>query len=371
MFESILTFSLKVYTIPSPGSSGVYLNQNLSIFFNDFMVSSSVNMQTSEGACTGTVQISKDNFSTCIGGTISSVDDRLFTVTPVYTLWDDSQYSIKVSTEVQSQSYTPILQNYISFFNTESMPYRTNLQLWYKANAITGYADGAPITTDWPDSGPNGWGAAPAFSPTFTASAIQGKPAVTFLRAGSNRFTVTAAANGFTNATSGISTFVVFNISNSADGFIQNSFDISVGTSIGPSRFNMLRSAGNQHRVEGREDDTDTLENVAAGAYTSNVFTIDTGILDYANNDIFLYNNGTLIASNTSLAWSTGYGTTSENTDSFGMTIGCGSSYGEFLDGQIAEIIVFNSVLSASARQSIECYLSRKYGIALTGVTCS
>ncbi len=40
----------------------------------------------------------------------------------------------------------------------------------------------------------------------------------------------------------------------------------------------------------------------------------------------------------------------------------------EFLKGHIAEVIVFTSVLSATDRQALECYLAKRYGIGLSFV---
>lgn len=48
-----------------------------------------------------------------------------------------------------------------------------------------------------------------------------------------------------------------------------------------------------------------------------------------------------------------------------------GRSNTDYFSGDLAELIVYSRGLSAVERQSIECYLSGKYGITLSGVTCN
>lgn len=74
--------------------------------------------------------------------------------------------------------------------------------VWLRAGDITGYADGAGITTPWPDAGNGGNDATPAGSPLYVASSINGLPGVQITNAG-RKFTSppilgTQANTGFT-----------------------------------------------------------------------------------------------------------------------------------------------------------------------------
>ena len=87
-----------------------------------------------------------------------------------------------------------------------------------------------------------------------------------------------------------------------------------------------------------------------------------TGVLDYGNSDAFLYENGTLLNSNTSFQTD---GNTSD-TDSDFVHIGAtGGGLGSFLDGFIGEIILYQRALSATERQRVERHLGRKWGITV------
>jgi hypothetical protein len=67
------------------------------------------------------------------------------------------------------------------------------------------------------------------------------------------------------------------------------------------------------------------------------------------------YNNGTLFASSTG-------GVTAPN----GLSLNGHLSSSEFSDGDLAEVIVYNSALSDSDRQKVETYLAYKYNIPIS-----
>ncbi len=53
-----------------------------------------------------------------------------------------------------------------------------------------------------------------------------------------------------------------------------------------------------------------------------------------------------------------------------GLTIGSDYTPANYLDGYIAEILVYNEAMGAADRQSVECYLEDKWGITITGHSC-
>jgi uncharacterized repeat protein (TIGR01451 family) len=217
-----------------------------------------------------------------------------------------------------------------------------------KADAITGLSSGDPVAL-WVDSSTNANDASQATAanqPTWIASdpRVGNKPTVRF--DGVNDFLNAPAVNPF--AASGISIFAVAN------------FDIQI-----PERFvyhlvgtNALRNA----LLRGR-DLGGPLENVEFrfgpsamgwlnGAVT-NQYLLHTMSVGAGPNEYAYYTNGTLIAS-TDFTFHTQY---------TNLVIGKESGFTSYLDGDIAELIVFNSVLNAADRQSVNEYLFAKYSI--------
>lgn len=114
-------------------------------------------------------------------------------------------------------------------------------------------------------------------------------------------------------------------------------------------------------QVEG--NNTDILGNRKTLACTTsigtNTFAIVTGKLDYANGDGFIYLNGSLDASSTSLFTN---GNTPD-TDGLGGTVSYGLSPAGYLKGYIGEFIIYNVALSDADRTKVEAYLNNKWGV--------
>jgi hypothetical protein len=120
--------------------------------------------------------------------------------------------------------------------------------------------------------------------------------------------------------------------------------------------------AASSWRAGGRRLDADGFNaSTSASSWDTNVNVL-TGVLDYGNSDSFLYENGTLLNSNTSFQTN---GTTSD-TNSDAVHIGAtGGGLVSFLDGVIAEMILYQRALSAAERQRVERYLGKKWGITV------
>lgn len=90
--------------IPEPGACGV-LPAEIVVRFSTSMESSSLSSITSGSACTGSIQVSPDNFVTCIPfqtATPVSDDSKVFRLTPTAALDAGKNYKIRVSTEAKS-----------------------------------------------------------------------------------------------------------------------------------------------------------------------------------------------------------------------------------------------------------------------------
>jgi hypothetical protein len=221
-----------------------------------------------------------------------------------------------------------------TFTNVGTLP-EGALALWLKANALSGFTNGQPVT-DWPDlSGlHNDALQANALNQAlFTTNALNGEPAILFN--GSNSyFTLPNFGSNFTEA----EMIIVVESSSNAPGMTFGSwkFGTSTNTNAYPS------SAG-----EIVED-----------------FGSDTGFEVIPTQNLRQYNIYDVAADGEVTAWLNGVAITVMEGNQFAMASAptIGTPENSFA-GQIAEIMVFNTVLSEDERDSVENYLNLQYQI--------
>ena len=88
---------------PSDNSSDVAIASTIAVTFNEAISTGTVTTNTSDTTCSGSFQISSDNFSSCIKmSAVPSVsnDDKTFTLTPAESLSTRTTYKIKLTTSV-------------------------------------------------------------------------------------------------------------------------------------------------------------------------------------------------------------------------------------------------------------------------------
>jgi len=88
---------------PSDNSTNVPVASKIVVTFSDAMLAYSVNTNTADTKCSGSLQLSSDNFSSCIkmsGSPVVSDNDTTFTVTPASSLSLETNYKIKITTSV-------------------------------------------------------------------------------------------------------------------------------------------------------------------------------------------------------------------------------------------------------------------------------
>jgi hypothetical protein len=94
-----------VSTTPADGASGVAVSSTVGVEFTAAMSAATLVAQTAPGACTGTVQVSADDFATCIGFTSAtpslSAGDTIATLTPATALAYGALYRVRVTTGAQ------------------------------------------------------------------------------------------------------------------------------------------------------------------------------------------------------------------------------------------------------------------------------
>jgi len=137
-------------------------------------------------------------------------------------------------------------------------------------------------------------------------------------------------------------------------------FLFTASTNVQAARSSIVLTGGNIVSG-GRRLDADSFASVGY-AHNANA-NIISGVLDYANSDAFIYENGALKNSSTSFQTDGN----SEDGDSQSVEIGStGNSASSRLDGFIGELLVFQRALTTTERQAVERALGRKWGITVT-----
>lgn len=93
-----------------------------------------VTVQANDGACSGSVQFSRDGFISCAGGAINTSDNTTFTITPAAAFFNCNSYQVRVTIEAADAGGTAIAAPYTqpNGFATASDPAWTE----YSGNPI-------------------------------------------------------------------------------------------------------------------------------------------------------------------------------------------------------------------------------------------
>lgn len=107
---------------PSNGAANVAVDTTFIITSDDPLDTTSITYNGSAGACTGSLQISKDNFTNCIGITSAVASDlnRTITVTGSADIDHGSEYKIKVTTSVDNLLGVSLASDVTNTFDTAS-----------------------------------------------------------------------------------------------------------------------------------------------------------------------------------------------------------------------------------------------------------
>ena len=244
---------------------------------------------------------------------------------------------------VGSQSVSKVYRGSNVIFGAFSSPTDiSGLQLWLDASDSSTIIENGGTVSQWNDKSGNGYNVSQGTAsnqPTYTASALNSKSVVRF--DGNDELTNGSATvvGGSTNRT----VFVVFN----STGGSATSYGVTLGDStstgqtFGVSKEIAVRVNGGYRTWTTAVDSTHAIVTI---------------VLDgTSTTDLSAWKNGSsLTASST--------GTQTINTAA-GIIIGNGTAGGNLV-GDVAEIIVYNSALSTSDRESVESYLSTKWGIS-------
>ncbi len=198
--------------------------------------------------------------------------------------------------------------------------------------------------------------------PVYLDDIVNGRPALIF---DGNHYlrTDSPAALGLTND---VEALTFFGVGWNRGGGAQNFMRISKGgdASVTAARA-MFYRATNDHRVIGGRLDEAGTQTIIGTPRLSQEWGIDGRVLDFAGGEGYLYINGVEAGRSVNfLAGADEPGHTSP-TDAHRFHLGSNTadSPGQFWDGDIAEMLLYDRALSQEERQAVGRYLSDRYGI--------
>lgn len=211
-----------------------------------------------------------------------------------------------------------------------------NLSLWLKADSL-GLTDGTPVSS-WTDSSGNNNNATQDTSdaqPIFKTNILQGKPVLRFDGV-NDKLSETLSGVSNTN-------YTVFLVAKSV--LATGSFRVALGYGSGTGGILWMGQfdSTNEITISGSQNGNDLKS--GADTLTNHVYSA-------------VLNSGTLYGYIDGV--SAGSGIISDRPSDY-LTIGSYSSNSLFWQGDIAEVIVYNSSLNDTDRQQVENYLNTKY----------
>jgi Chitobiase/beta-hexosaminidase C-terminal domain/Concanavalin A-like lectin/glucanases superfamily/Fn3 associated len=245
---------------------------------------------------------------------------------------------------------SPTIAGTIQIDSGASTVLQASPQLWLRAdNGVT--TSGGSNVTSWADiSGNNNTATgAPGTQPTWLSEAINGLPAVSFTSASTQYLSLPAGFSSFNGAT----ILAVLQPTTLSTG--QHFIDLGNGGASNDIRFEENNSSGSLYfaiyngTTNGDISSSSTLVAGTTGIATAVQNGSGTGTLFYNGAQV---GSGSLNNPNS----------VSRSNNYIGRWAGSGSSTYCF-NGEIAELIVFNTVLSPTQLEAIQGYLSTRWGL--------
>ena len=361
---------------PGDGLTNIKVNESLLVVFDKAMDSSSLTMQSTAGSCGDTIQLSGDDFVTCLAGTVVGAgDNQTFGISATNRMMENTTYKLKITTGAKSSDGGSLAADWthstgFTTFNPLSV---TGAILWVRADSPAGVlnASGLPASqgeqvATWTDESGTGNTAAQAtagFRPTLQTGIMDGKPVLRF--DGTNDFLI--IPGNVTNGLSGVTIFLALH----STGTVLNQNDVIFGSLVtGPDAFLMrfdttgvarfllgVNTIGINQSISLTNRSGTAESFVLMGRAASSAAAIPGVITD--DNGI----SGALVNVN----W---LGNTIRSVNP--KYIGAGFFGGGPLlpyPGDIAEIIIFNRALSPGESKTISCHLKNKYSTTF-GTSC-
>lgn len=102
-------------TTPANSATSVSTSTTVAVVFSEAMNTGTISTNTADTTCSGSFQLSSDNFTTCVrmsAAPVASNGDKTFTITPLSSLSTSTTYKIRVTTTVQDVAGNPLATQY-------------------------------------------------------------------------------------------------------------------------------------------------------------------------------------------------------------------------------------------------------------------
>ncbi len=241
----------------------------------------------------------------------------------------------------------------------------SDLTLWLDAANITGSMNGG-IVSAWPDYSGSGYSATgvPTFEPTWVplSGSFPGKPIVRFISGASTRMIITPSqASSFNGLNKSFTFFIVFLTPTPAASMTPLEIFDGLGlpaSVLRPFSWAAVSTYSAYRQVSGVLNIT-----ASSGPLADATAHIATSVFDGTSVSIYIDGNRIAPAVNAQVL-----SLINPLISMDRMTLGANLSLANFMNGDIAEMILYKRTLSATEQKNVECYLAVKYQL-LTAIT--
>jgi hypothetical protein len=240
-------------------------------------------------------------------------------------------------------------------------PPTTALVYWLSARQETAFSDGDSVETptDWSGAGHAPAQATSSRRPTYETGVVNGLPVFRFDGV-DDRFDFSGGALDMAKNQSGLTVYIVVIPSSTTSAAQRNLVSISSGTSSTAQRVLVSFGTSGTTTIGGRRLDADSFATTFGSlSHTSGTAWVVTALFDWANSDLYSWQNTTADIANTSYQTA---GSTS-NTSSLAATIGSNSAGAFIFAGDIAEILIYQAAHDSTDRADIQSGLMTLYGL--------
>ncbi|MBU2648245.1 Ig-like domain-containing protein [bacterium] len=102
---------------PGDASSDVPVNTSLSVGFDEAMYPSTINFNSEDTNCSGSLQLSRDGFFSCVPMSSTSLsispDKKVFSISPKSSLQGSATYKLKITTKAKDLALNPLKQDFV------------------------------------------------------------------------------------------------------------------------------------------------------------------------------------------------------------------------------------------------------------------
>ena len=148
--DGFLVKPISITSIPSDNSPNIEIDTGITVSFDEAMDTSTVSTNTVDTSCSGSIQVSKDDFVTCVqmsDDPVSESDDKAFSIKPLVNLDSNTIYKIKTTTQIKDSEGNIFQDPY-----TTSTGFKTFDYEWVTtspANRTTDILLGSVISVDF------------------------------------------------------------------------------------------------------------------------------------------------------------------------------------------------------------------------------